>query len=454
MMRRWLRALFISTVLVNNSFAKDSAEEVRNANHIFNAIHAVMRHPILSEYPHGVSFFLATIPKGTQFYHGTGEEHPITGLEWLAFEPEHSLGFAHFSGRQPPHFDSDRPESSQKSLMEEEGGEESHGYLHTYVTAKDLRLLHLDGMSAGPGGFLEAQDRILFNDSIPRDRGPGGGGHGKRPVIEPRAELGGPPSEQARALQTCQMAEEKWAGRIDGLLRTEQGFEILLCSFERGLDLVRISQTKPQGSRSGGRGRGGHGPGRGPRMPTVPSRYDDRRGHQAIIDFDHAVSAYTYNLDLFPNNASLPQLSHIPLEDFGPIRHAVDSMILANEPSLGAFNWQAVTDVVVDRYSTQLQSFADGEFESLAALREKLETFLEPFIDYRDYNNSHLIIDSCQGQLIPPSAPYDSLASDAVRYVLHRICSTFASTLLDSQLDLETAVEGFAKLVAYLSWVE
>lgn len=159
-------------------------------------------------------------------------------------------------------------------------------------------------------------------------------------------------------------------------------------------------------------------------------------------------------MDLFPNNTRFPQLSHVPPEELIFIQHAIDSMILNNEPSRGAFNWQAVTDVVIDRYSSQLRSFAEGNFESLETLREKLETFLEPFIDYQDYQNSYAIIDSCQRQLIPRSAPDSGLASEAVRCILHRICTTFTSTLLDSQMDLETAVEGFAELVSYLSWIE
>lgn len=453
-MRQLLHALSIWTALVTISFARDSAEGVRNANHIFNAIHAVMRHPILSEYPQGVSFFLATVPKGIQFYHGTGEEHPVTGLEWLAFEPEHSLGFAHRSGRrlQPR-----ERESSQKLLQEEDPLTSTHGYLHTYVSAKDLRLLYLDGMSAGPGQSLEAQDRILFNDSIPQNDRPGSGRPRQESEVEQRGKkLGGPPSEQARALQACQMAEERWAGRIDGLLRTEGDFEIILCHFERDLDLVRISQTKPQKlfrNDSHGPGPGGKKPGRKPGR-AVTSRYDDLRGHQAIIDFGHVVSAYTYDLNLFPNNTRLPQLSHILQEELIPIQHAIDSMILNNEPSKGAFNWQAVTDVIIERYSSQLQSFAEGDFQSLETLRDKLEAFLEPFIDYQGYYNSSKIVDSCQRQLIPRSAPEFGLASEAVRHILHRICTTFTSTLLDSQMDLETAIEGFAQLISYLSWIE
>ena len=41
-----------------------------------------------------MSFFLATIPAGTELYHGRGSNATVKGFEWLAFEPEHAMNFA------------------------------------------------------------------------------------------------------------------------------------------------------------------------------------------------------------------------------------------------------------------------------------------------------------------------------------------------------------------------
>lgn len=43
------------------------------------------------------------------------------------------------------------------------------GWLHTYQTVKELRLVYIDGMSAGKSQIrtLDPQGCILFNDSIP-----------------------------------------------------------------------------------------------------------------------------------------------------------------------------------------------------------------------------------------------------------------------------------------------
>ncbi|GCB26169.1 uncharacterized protein YOR389W [Aspergillus awamori] len=66
-----------------------------HASYIFNALHnsmkmfgSVMQH-------NGMSVFIATVPQGTEFYHGTSSAYRINGTEWLAFEPEHAMVFAH-----------------------------------------------------------------------------------------------------------------------------------------------------------------------------------------------------------------------------------------------------------------------------------------------------------------------------------------------------------------------
>lgn len=68
--------------------------ETKNANHIFNTIQDSMRQWGSSLHHNGVSYFLARVPAGTQFYHGTSKDTPVIGTEWLAFEPEHAMVFA------------------------------------------------------------------------------------------------------------------------------------------------------------------------------------------------------------------------------------------------------------------------------------------------------------------------------------------------------------------------
>lgn len=417
---------------------------------IFNSIHSAMRHWGTSINPNGMSFFLASVPKGTRFYHGTGLSEPIQGLEWLAFTPEHSLGFAHRSGhkfRRNDLFTNEDMAQSPLNPLDQQPLVDGNGYLHTYATARDLRLVYIDGWSGGPGAGAESQDRILFNDTIT----------GQRPASGPK--LGGPPEEQQRAIEMCRMANEEFGGRIDGVVRTEGDFEIILCAFERDLEVLQITQTKPQpefqppkkGKKGKGPRRGGPGPQRRGDFKSLATRFDEVLGRQVRLDFDHFVSAFSYGLDLFPNNATKPELGHISIQELYPIREDVIQLVKTREPSLYAFDWQAVVDMIIFRYSNELQNLAAGNFSTASALRDHLEQLLEPFVDYRDAQNEEVILERCQYEFIPTSAPVDSVGGRAVRSVSRSICSTLIFPLAED-VDLEVALSGFRQLVSFLKW--
>ncbi|PYH39644.1 uncharacterized protein BO87DRAFT_402667 [Aspergillus neoniger CBS 115656] len=106
------------------------------ANHIFNALHnsmkmfgSVMQH-------NGMSVFIATVPEGTEFYHGTSSAYRINGTEWLAFEPEHAMAFAHpgrISRQQPsrpnnPPLDDEERGSTEKSHDKNWKGSVKHAH--------------------------------------------------------------------------------------------------------------------------------------------------------------------------------------------------------------------------------------------------------------------------------------------------------------------------------------
>ncbi|KAL1885933.1 hypothetical protein Plec18167_001434 [Paecilomyces lecythidis] len=443
---------------------QDEGAALPNANHIFNAIHSSMRQWGSSLNHNGMSFFLATVPKGTQFYHGTSSSEPVNGTEWLAFEPEHALGFARPRGRGPPGRggprgpppDRDAPQRPLE-IMRDDNDTPKAGYLHTYATAKDLRLLYIDGMSAGKSsiGTLDSQDRILYNDSVEFSGREGQPGRGP----------GGPPGERDRAIQGCNMAKEVWNGRIDGILRMEAGFEIILCNFERDLEVVRITQAKGFEERAHGKSRTKPGQPHGPGMKAkahgmghnnwikaIAARYQNIGGHRVIVDYDHFVTAYAYTLDLFPGGASLPRLKHLPAEDLEPLRQDLTDMIMKYDPPRHSFDWQSIADMIVTRYSDELQILAAGNFTTIESLREELENILAPFIDYSEHNAGDAITERCAGQFIPHDAPNDTLASQAVHTVSHEICSTLTTAMLNTTLDLKTAINSFQDLIGYLSW--
>ncbi|KAF2815527.1 uncharacterized protein BDZ99DRAFT_345969, partial [Mytilinidion resinicola] len=433
-----------------------------NANHIFNAIHSSMRQWGSSLNHNGMSFFLATVPEGTQLYHGTWKEERVDGMEWLAFEPEHSLVFTH---RRPSRGGPrrGRPGKSPGGDMERpfhEGPGSGHppdfipGWLHTYKANKDLRLLYIDGMSAGKtdNGTLDSQDLVLLNST------------------EPHRGMW----EYERALGLCEMAQKEWEGRIYGIVRMEAGFEIILCNFSKDVDLVRVTRAAGPDDRDfdGFSNKIGHFR----YMEAVAARYPGIGGDRVRLDYDNFVSAFAYPLELFISASEideappLPRLVNISSDDLAIVRSDVRNMILSQDAVTAtreSFNWQRAADMIVARYSKPLQYLtSDLVRKNTTLLSTYLEVLLRPFIDY----SARLPLDEaarCSAQFasnVP--AANTSLAAAAVHAIADKICSVLSSALssISDESDddaagpkirkagLANAVFKLDGLVDYLQW--
>ncbi|RAL10285.1 uncharacterized protein BO97DRAFT_394385 [Aspergillus homomorphus CBS 101889] len=415
-------------------------ESSPNANHIFNSVHSSMRQWGSSLQHNGMSFFLATVPTGTQFYHGNANPAPVNGTEWLAFEPEHALVFARpFRGPPPP--DDDEKKDLRRKRVDVEQQELEAGWLHTYTAAKNLRLLYVDGMSAGKtaNGTLDAEDRILFQDNLPGD----GAMHGEREW----------------AVEFCRMAREDFDGRLDGLLRMEAGFEVILCDFARDLNEVRVTQVKSDkssGRRGPGKGKGkgkGGPPGGGTDwLKGITARYGGIGGHRVALNYETFVSAYTYGLDLFHSaneTFSLPRLMHLSSPELQPIRDDLRRLILDHAAKDALYDWQAIADMVVERYARDIRYLASGDVTTLEELHAEIENMMTPFIDYSD-RDTDAEQDRCAHQFIPGEVATDSVAATAIHSVARSICSTMLAAW--QEIDYQTAVSHFRKLMKYLAW--
>ena len=463
-----------------------------NANHIFNAIHSSMRQWGSSIHHNGMSFFLASVPRGTLLYHGTLESEPVNGTEYLAFEPEHARMFADVSPMPhppPPPSPMDRPDRyKQEKLQADEhrqkplsyaasvhrreeswlmGGQyeqqqhskpPENGWLHTYEAAKDLRLLYVDGMSAGKtvNGTLDSQDRILLSR-------------------EPHS------SDYDRAYAFCRMAREDWLDRIDGIIRMESGFEIILCSFERDLHLYHMAPVKPR-EQNGHASRGGKFM-KFQTLKAVASRYHGIGGNRVTLNYENFVTMYDarYGIDLFnrsdvgEDNGNLdrnpnkdecgsdwkhprrPRLTNVPDEQLRLVRQDVRELIMKhNAHNENNFDWQAVTDLVVQRYADPLKYLVSSAFSSADQLREEIFRILEPFaVDLPAAKSSNVTVDikKCASQFLPPSRHLqESLAGRTIYSVTSNICSTLGDALQES--GNTGIVEYIEKLINYLSWSE
>ena len=448
-----------------------SSPIAKNANHIFNAIHSSMRQWGSSLNHNGMSFFPAYIPVGTQLYHGTGTPDPVEGMEWLAFEPEHALNFAWkiswgndteqqtslsspkwmlgsdltrtfltqqifkrgqdkvdqqaHKSLQRPLFSSEQPSSQEKRPKRPITGVEP-GWLHTYEIKHDIRLVYIDGQSAAKSlkGTLDSQDYIL----------------------EPAAPNGS--FDYRRALHMCNIAAKDWHGRVDGFIRMEHGFELILCDFSAHVNLLLVEKT----SRN---------------IPSmtentvmeifsfwkaITARYHGIGMGRTWLDHSRMVTVFAYDIDLFHDRSDLPRLENISKVDRASIFVDLSQSILLNDhdkPRSQRVDWQAVADMIVARYSDTLQELAYSPFyNSAKRMRQKSAILLQPFID-SDNRNTTLEYERCASHFMPSNYT-SSTASAAVSNISERICSTLI--LAATVQSLDDARRSFQDLVEYLRW--
>lgn len=451
----------------------------------------------------GMSLFLATVPKGIELYHGTSESSRINGTEWLAFEPEHALVFARSHRGPPPgrggppgpddhphgdeawhpperfdgrskylplcHDDEEDdfeaqhahhenrpltntagqkerargPPKQQPLLIEEDSPEdESYGYLHTYQPKRDLRLLYLDGQSAAKSekGTLDMQDIVLLHKSPP----PKGGDDQSHLREAPPRRPGGPMGESYRAEKLCELAEKEWKGQVDGFLRMELGFEIILCSFERDLDVKRISQAKSSGM--GGPGHGDNGDGLS-YYQAVASRFDGIGGNRVHLDYENFVSLFAEDDAIYLDDNNLPRARNESVV-LRPVYDAIKEMILQDSAS-DSVNWQSIADMVVARYADRIEYLASGDLKDLDSLKAEADRLFRPFIDYGNRNTT-AEIHRCAMQYVPESPSPTGLAARSILNVTSTICSTLVYTTEESTY--KKASEAIEELKSWLAW--
>ena len=340
-----------------------------NGPQIFNALHSSLRQWGSSLKHNGMSFFPARIPANTTLYHGTHTQgqDPVKGMEWLAFEIEHAEVFARSMGRRPGGPPGERPPGGGRPGEPGHGGppDENNpewkpfspppvervddqtyaspdgvpppgrgmpGYLQMYRTNRELsRLLYIDGMSAGKTsmGTLDTQDIVLRN------------------VTDSTM----PWADYQRAKDLCALGVE-WG--LEGFIRMEAGFELILCNFTDGLDFLSARKT-PQYDRPEGYDEMS----RFEYMRGVAARYQGITAGRLTIDHSAMVSAFFYPLNLTNPDQSrpdLPRLVSSEVEAIGHLKSDLRQVLSLDRPQQhSGIDWQGVVDMIVTRYSDRLQ---------------------------------------------------------------------------------------------------
>ncbi|CAN8097562.1 unnamed protein product [Discula destructiva] len=453
--------VFVQVIWMLAAFAAEhtihpSLDQARlNAFPIFNSIQSAMRQWGSSLDHNGLSFIPAKIPKDGLLYHGTHSSDVKTkGLEWLAFEPEHSEAFA-YSWRaqqkagmltheqavlQGPDDKVWNPSTDQSAIR---------GYLRTYQATRDLNLLYIDGMSAAKGcwGPMDAQDLVLrlINGTSPCDH------HVVHIVAHDMERVG----------EICDMITPLG---YNGLLRMEAGFEIVYCDFDHG-GIRLLSHTRrpfwdeltPWYSVT--------------RLVfhmvrAISQHYDGMAEADRVqLDFSRMVSAYFYPVNITnPDDAattaavesasarSLPRLVSTTHDERRSIQSRVFEVAAARDSP--GIHWQSVTDAIVSRYADRLALLAQmtpagSESDAQRFVAEILVAtnlyvdFQGPLADPSDRDGEAAARTRCEDhylQKVEPRksafTPEDNLIFSAIAQVTARICDTLfhvRSKFLDAQ---------------------
>ncbi|KAG1727699.1 hypothetical protein EDB19DRAFT_1857468 [Suillus lakei] len=292
--------------------------ENATGNLIFDTVHSLLQHWPNTRYRNGHNIVPGVIPIGTLLYHGTNGSHMIpTGPEWTATDPEHSLFFSRGNG--------------------------SSWHL-TLAATRPLKVLYFDGSSAAkiPDGTMDAQDIIAWG--------------------EPRPERFFDESDRIDDLCTW----GKGFG-IDGFARMEMDFEVMLCDFAAGVEIVSfLHLILPKDDRS-----------------FPPTSLDSDTGQylnrtfevlhsgswhnfypgdsRIVLDLTGLISFYDTALvpSLIPVRAGLERLDHrvlgISSQDLSRVTRQVTEIVSRPHPVGSGTDWKTLIHVVVDRYADRLE---------------------------------------------------------------------------------------------------
>ncbi|KAJ6482113.1 hypothetical protein C8R47DRAFT_1133954 [Mycena vitilis] len=267
---------------------------------VFDTISSLLQHWPNTKYHSGHNIVPGTIPTGTLLFHGVRNESLPTTAEWAAFDVEFARLFC----------------DEQCLLM-------------SLVATRPLRILYFDGSSATKifDGPMDAQDLLAWGAVLP-----------ERATVD---------WEYERLHRLCDFADTMG---IDGYVRMQLNFEVMLCDFTAGVRVASLSKLEQE--------------------PLIPhlmyafmhsgAWHDHYPGEMRIqLDLTHAVSLYDVDLapSLVPRRHGLARREHRVLGIGAHDAQAVAERVRAipASPSQSGIDWRALFQVIRARYATRLE---------------------------------------------------------------------------------------------------
>jgi hypothetical protein len=257
-------------------------------------------------------------------------------------------------------------------------------------------------MSAGKTsmGTLDTQDLVLRNDSYDHNR----------PAM----------GDRFRGQKLCALGAE-WG--IDGFVRMEMGFEILMCDFGDTLELQSAIQ-RPSGENQSHEKLKQFEVVRG-----ASSRYPGITAQRLSIDYSGMVSAFWYDFNLTnpdPKRDDLPRLPASNREGLARMHADVKIAVDESRSRGGVGNdWQGVVDMIVTRYSDRLQLMAEKDTSGETILLH-IAVLLNLYIDYGNFDVS-TAIGKCSTHYLTIAVlqtTADYMIYEALLAVMTKMCST------------------------------
>ncbi|KAG7448568.1 uncharacterized protein BT62DRAFT_929654 [Guyanagaster necrorhizus] len=315
---------------------------VNSTSHlIFDTVSAFLQHWPNTRYRNGHNLVPGIVPVGTLLYHGRGDSNLPTVPEWTATDPEHANAFCR-------------------------GSQETGCWQVTLVSTRPLNVLYFDGSSAAKmkGGPMDTQDIVAWRKLIPEWM-----------------------FNEGRRLADLCVWGQKFG--VDGFVRMEMDFEIMLCDFTVGVDVVSFLNlvSNGRGPRGGGGGSpggpGGPPPGGPPGKDSMegPSPADPSASTDAFSEVIHSGSWHNrypgetrIQLDLarmisFYDTSLVPslvpyrfnqerwfhRLEGVSDDDISAVMDRLEQAMQTAHGGESGVDWTTLVHVIVDRYGDRLE---------------------------------------------------------------------------------------------------
>ncbi|KAG2150650.1 uncharacterized protein EDB93DRAFT_1084026 [Suillus bovinus] len=337
-----------------SSWQLDEPPPTNETGHfVFETVNSLLQHWPNTRYRNGHTIVPGVIPKGTLLYHGAVNNTIPTVPEWTATDPEHSILFC-------------------------KGSPDTGCWHLTLAATRPLKVLYFDGTSAANtlNGTLDTQDIIAWGELRPDWRF----------------------MEDQRIVDLC-----KWGApyAVDGFVRMEMDFEVMLCDFSAGLEVVSFSHLASLAE---------------PVLCSFLLRlfevmhagsWHNRYPGDTRINLDLAGIVSLYDTTLAPSLVSSRDgqercdhdIRAISSADIKAVRRSVSRTLEGNQDDISGIDWQTLFRVIVERYSARfdlmdylLNSENDTIMDRALKVHVQLRVMLTPYIFH---------------SIVPPSASYD-----------------------------------------------